>query len=84
MPASAVAERASVFSSLAQQAGREVCGAEFLSLSLGAAFYPNDGAEAEQLLAEADRQMYSAKQRHYQKLGLTTDAMMARAHGMPA
>lgn len=84
MPPSAVAERVNVFSSLAQQAGREVCGAEFLSLSLGAAFYPADGAEAEQLLAEADRQMYAAKQRHYQKLGVSTDSMMMRGHGVPA
>jgi GGDEF domain-containing protein len=35
-------------------------------LSLGAAFYPADGSTAEQLLAEADRKMYAAKQFHYE------------------
>ena len=65
MPAASVNERAQVFSALAQKAGREVCGKDFLSLSLGAAFYPQDGLESEQLLAEADRRMYTAKQRFY-------------------
>ena len=68
MPSSLVAERAMIFSSLAQRAGREICGKDFLSLSLGAAFFPHDGVDSEQLLAEADRKMYAAKQRHYQEL----------------
>ncbi len=67
MPPSSVSERAVRLSALAQQAGREVCGRDFLSLSLGAAFYPQDGTEAEQLLAEADRKMYAAKQLFYEK-----------------
>jgi diguanylate cyclase (GGDEF)-like protein len=70
MTPAAVSERAVLFSNMARRAGREVCGAEFLSLSLGAAFYPKDGMDAEQLLAEADRAMYAAKQRHYERLGL--------------
>lgn len=65
MPQSSVSERAALLSSLAQRAGREVCGKEFLSLSLGAAFYPQDGLDSEKLLAEADRRMYAAKQRFY-------------------
>lgn len=60
-----VSERALLFDALAQQAGREVCGQNLLSLSLGAAFFPHDGVDTEQLLAEADRKMYMAKQRHY-------------------
>ncbi len=48
---------------LAQQAGREVCGEDILSLSTGFALYPTDGADAEGLLAEADRRMYVEKQR---------------------
>jgi diguanylate cyclase (GGDEF)-like protein/putative nucleotidyltransferase with HDIG domain len=68
MPPASVAERAQAFSALAQQAGREVCGKDFLSLSLGTAFYPSDGLDSEQLLAEADRKMYAAKQIHYEKL----------------
>jgi diguanylate cyclase (GGDEF)-like protein/putative nucleotidyltransferase with HDIG domain len=69
MTPEAVSERAILFSDMAKQAGLDVCGADFLSLSLGAAFYPKDGLEAEQLLAEADRAMYAAKQRHYELTG---------------
>jgi diguanylate cyclase (GGDEF)-like protein len=33
-----------------------------LTMSVGEAFYPEDGEDAEQLLAEADRRMYTTKQ----------------------
>jgi diguanylate cyclase (GGDEF)-like protein/putative nucleotidyltransferase with HDIG domain len=69
MTPEAVSERAVLFSDMARQSGKNVCGADFLSLSLGAAFYPRDGLDAEQLLAEADRAMYGAKQRHYELVG---------------
>ena len=48
---------------LAQQAGREVCGEDILSLSVGYALYPGNGEDAEALLAEADRRMYLEKQK---------------------
>ena len=48
---------------LAKQAGSEVCGEEILSFSVGRALYPEDGEDAEQLLAEADRRMYLEKQK---------------------
>jgi diguanylate cyclase (GGDEF)-like protein/putative nucleotidyltransferase with HDIG domain len=48
---------------LARHAGNEVCGEEILSLSVGRAVYPEDGKDAEQLLAEADRRMYIEKQK---------------------
>jgi diguanylate cyclase (GGDEF)-like protein/putative nucleotidyltransferase with HDIG domain len=63
-----VREKAILLNALAQQAGRQVCGQDLLSLSLGAAFYPQDGSDAEQLLAEADKKMYVAKQLHYEQL----------------
>ena len=65
MSPASVTERALLFDALAQEAGCEVCGKDLLSLSLGAAFYPQDGLDTEQLLAEADRKMYMAKQHHY-------------------
>ena len=34
---------------------------------MGEAFYPDDGSDAEQLLAEADRRMYKSK--HLNKTG---------------
>lgn len=65
LTARTVKERAELLSSLAQQAGREVCGKDFLSLSLGAAFYPSDGTDAEKLLLEADKRMYAVKTVHH-------------------
>lgn len=47
---------------LARNAGREVCSEDILSLSIGRAVYPEDGLDAEELLAEADRRMYIEKQ----------------------
>ena len=43
-------------------AGREALGEEVISLSIGSAFFPDDGANAEGLLAEADQRMYANKQ----------------------
>jgi diguanylate cyclase (GGDEF)-like protein len=62
---SAIEERALLLSDLAEEAGRQVCGRNFLSLSLGAAFYPKDGTDAERLLSEADRRMYAVKTAHH-------------------
>ncbi|MBZ5608015.1 MAG: diguanylate cyclase [Acidobacteriia bacterium] len=50
------------------EAGREVCGTETLGLSVGHALFPEDGVDADQLLSEADRRMYTAKQK--EKLNL--------------
>jgi diguanylate cyclase (GGDEF)-like protein len=67
MSPGSVSEKSILLSALAQEAGREVCGKDILSLSLGAAFYPQDGLDAEQLLAEADKKMYAAKKLHYER-----------------
>ncbi|HUK48919.1 MAG TPA: diguanylate cyclase [Terriglobales bacterium] len=48
---------------LVQKAGKEVCGENSLSLSIGQAVYPETGLDAEDLLAEADRRMYMEKRR---------------------
>ncbi len=47
---------------VAHVAGWNVCSEQCISMSVGAAIYPVDGADAEVLLAEADRRMYAAKQ----------------------
>ena len=62
LPADASVKKASQLRDLAKQAGLEVCGEEILSLSVGQAMYPEDGEDAEELLAEADRRMYLEKQ----------------------
>lgn len=45
--------------------GKETCGEDILSVSVGEAFFPDDGLDAEQLLTEADRRMYQMKQAHH-------------------
>ncbi len=50
------------------QAGRAVCGDQRVSVSVGYAFYPGDSTNAEELLAEADRRMYTAKSSHYTRI----------------
>jgi diguanylate cyclase (GGDEF)-like protein len=62
--ADAAGKKAEQMRALARQAGNEVCGEDLLSLSVGRAMYPEDGNDAEQLLAEADRRMYLEKQKH--------------------
>jgi diguanylate cyclase (GGDEF)-like protein len=56
-------KKADQMQQLAKQAGLEVCAEDILSLSVGLAICPEDGANAEQLLAQADRRMYMEKQR---------------------
>jgi len=60
-------------SNVVLEAGWRVHGEVLLTLSFGEAFYPADGQDAEQLLAEADRRLYRAKQnrRHGGRVGAT-------------
>jgi diguanylate cyclase (GGDEF)-like protein/putative nucleotidyltransferase with HDIG domain len=67
--------RARQLNALAKRASREVCGEESLSLSVGTVFFPYDGLDAEQLLAQADKMMYSAKRLHYEQLATTTGGL---------
>jgi diguanylate cyclase (GGDEF)-like protein/putative nucleotidyltransferase with HDIG domain len=50
--------------SVVVEAGFAVCGERLLNISVGAAFCPEHGTDAEGLLAEADRRMYLVKQTH--------------------
>jgi diguanylate cyclase (GGDEF)-like protein/putative nucleotidyltransferase with HDIG domain len=50
-----------------EDAGRSICGKKVVTASVGAAFYPKDGLTAEELLSEADRAMYEAKEIHYRE-----------------
>jgi diguanylate cyclase (GGDEF)-like protein len=49
------------------QAGREVYIHGPLTVSIGAAHYPDDGDDADKLLSEADRRMYAEKRIHRQR-----------------
>jgi diguanylate cyclase (GGDEF)-like protein/putative nucleotidyltransferase with HDIG domain len=63
LTAEAAAKKAESLRELARKAGQEVCSEDILSLSVGQALYPEDGKDAEALLAEADRRMYIEKQK---------------------
>jgi len=57
-----VDERISDLVRIAAEAGEVVQGKRLLSMSVGEAFFPMDGDNAEELLATADRRMYKSKQ----------------------
>jgi len=65
LTAEAAAEKAERLNQAAIESGRDVCGRELITLSVGMAFCPEDGYDVERLLAEADRRMYSMKQVHH-------------------
>jgi diguanylate cyclase (GGDEF)-like protein/putative nucleotidyltransferase with HDIG domain len=79
MTASASGETITRMAQVAVDVGREVTGQDILSLSVGRAFFPTDGSDAEQLLATADRNMYSAKQEHYAARQHGNEIVAARA-----
>ena len=57
-----VDERINHLVRIAAEAGEAVEGKRLLSMSVGEAFFPMDGDNAEELLATADRRMYKSKQ----------------------
>jgi diguanylate cyclase (GGDEF)-like protein/putative nucleotidyltransferase with HDIG domain len=59
-----VAEKTKAMERVVVEAGFAVCGERLLNISVGAAFSPEHGGDAEGLLAEADRRMYLVKQTH--------------------
>ncbi|MBZ5630552.1 MAG: diguanylate cyclase, partial [Acidobacteriia bacterium] len=63
----AVEEKAARLNEIALAAGLAVSREAELSVSIGCAFYAKDGTDAEQLLAEADRRMYSVKRDHHER-----------------
>ena len=57
----AATRKAEQMRDLAQQAGKDICNEDILSLSVGKAIYPEDGMDAEKILSEADKRMYLQK-----------------------
>ena len=62
-----IAQKAQQFREVARQVGLGFCQRDILSASVGEASFPEDGVDAEQLLAVADRHMYQAKQSRVRK-----------------
>ena len=61
MSCKAVEEICRRVNSAAAESASEVCPSGSLSASVGAAFFPDDASDAEQLLVEADKRMYANK-----------------------
>jgi diguanylate cyclase (GGDEF)-like protein len=51
-----------------EAAARSACPESIVTLSIGCAFHPDDGATVDELLAEADQRMYVSKELHYKQL----------------
>jgi diguanylate cyclase (GGDEF)-like protein len=66
------------------EAGAAVCGERLLNISVGAAFCPEHGTDAEGLLAEADRRMYLTKQSHKSAAASLAGDLAALAAGVGA
>ena len=64
LPPQALQDRIAQLEEVVRIAGERVCGEPIVSLSVGAATYPDDSADAEGLLAEADHRMYARKRIH--------------------
>ncbi len=58
----------------ARAAGREVTGTDLLSVSVGAAVFPTQGIDAEELLSVADKRMYKNKAENKKKYGIPSRA----------
>ena len=72
-------EKAQRLNQLAIEEGRKMAGRNLIALSVGTAFCPEDGFDAERLLAEADRRMYSMKQVHHAELEHPAEEPRTRA-----
>ena len=69
--------------SVARKAGESTPEPSVLSISVGVAMFPNDGTDAEQLLAEADRRMYKGK-RQRKKDRASVVSMSPASEPLPA
>jgi diguanylate cyclase (GGDEF)-like protein len=58
-----LAQKIDRLKAITEDAGREIFSQEKISLSIGHSMFPEDGADADRLLSEADRRMYVAKQK---------------------
>jgi diguanylate cyclase (GGDEF)-like protein/putative nucleotidyltransferase with HDIG domain len=81
LTAEAAVEKAIRLNQAAIEAGRQTCGREVITLSVGTVFCPEDGYDVEALLAEADRRMYSVKQVHHAQAAATQDILAQGASG---
>jgi diguanylate cyclase (GGDEF)-like protein/putative nucleotidyltransferase with HDIG domain len=67
-PAESLAELQSRLRQAIEEAGQTICGRSVVTVSIGSAFHPRDGATVDELLGEADQSMYLCKAEHYKQL----------------
>jgi diguanylate cyclase (GGDEF)-like protein len=68
-----IAVRMARLSDLVAAAGRRECDTSILRLSIGVSYYPDDGTDAEELLAKADARMYETKRKHHSEQNAAQD-----------
>ena len=70
-------EKLLVLEKVVVESGFAVCAERLLNISIGSVFCPENGTDAEGLLAEADRRMYLVKQ-HRKKIVVPQAGDLAR------
>ena len=60
------------------QVSQEMFSGNLLSISIGTAYYPEDGADAAELLSVADRRLYSEKHSHREQASESSRAVRER------
>jgi diguanylate cyclase (GGDEF)-like protein/putative nucleotidyltransferase with HDIG domain len=63
-PSEGITGKPAQYQQITREVGLALCHEDILSVSVGEACFPEDGTDAEQLLAVADKRMYQVKQRH--------------------
>jgi len=81
VPPQALERRKQDLSDMVIAAGRAVCNEDIVSISVGDASYPQDGSDAERLLAAADKRMYQVKQQHHTEARWSL--LMRNQHPLP-
>src|SRR5579863_8280544 len=79
----AAKEKAVRLNQIAVESGLHTCGREIITLSVGTSFFPDDGVDAERLLAEADRRMYSMKNTHHAQAAAVQPEKKANGASVP-
>ena len=80
LQAAGIQQKVLLLEKMAQQVGREICGEDLLSVSVGHAIFKEGNADAEHLLCEADRQMYIIKKQHHSEPRYTREMLNFGAH----
>jgi len=74
-----IEQKCLALNAMVRRVGLAVCGEDLLSISVGDAYYPQHGSDAEQLLAQADRRMYRVKQEHKMTVAGQEDILQVQA-----